>query len=198
MEQACGWNSVKLTAAKFASRLMPCVMHSMSFLLRIFSAGALLFTLSACGWGDPGFVRLGEYECEAGEAVVRHLIQTAPDLAPAVPKEYCIVKSRSLAPVVKEFNEHFADMKKVFVSSEGLSFNELGYPVNPRSGLAPIVLHLVHMHLETDKSYTVEAAWAYKMAFERHKFQVKPVNGSWEVKVLEKLAGSDGKPLGGE
>jgi hypothetical protein len=170
----------------------------MSFLFRIPGALVAFLCFISCGLGDPGYVRPGDYECDAGEAVVRHLIQTAPDLEPQVPEEYCILRSKGLAPVEKSFNERFNDLKKVFVSAEGsVSFKDnLGYPINPKTGIAPTVLHLANMHREADGSYTVEAAWAYKTAFERFKLQVTQKEGRWQAQVLEKLAYSDGKAHG--
>jgi hypothetical protein len=161
------------------------------FLRGLFSLLSLIAVVG-CGWADPGFVRLGDYECDASEALVRHLIGVVPDLDPAVPNEYCIVKSRNPMAVDKDFNGRFADTKLSFVSADGVSFKDaLGFPVNPRSGVAPIVLHVVHMHLETDGSYAVEGAWAYKMNFQRHEFRVaKGADGKWGVTVGKMLASS--------
>jgi hypothetical protein len=93
-----------------------------------------------------------------------------------------------------DFVKRFADTKRAFVSADGVSFkDDLGFPVNPRSGVAPIVLHLVHMHREADGSYLIEAAWAYKMSFERHLFRVRQEAGSWKVGVEKKLASSEVK-----
>jgi hypothetical protein len=158
-------------------------------LLRSILALLTLTCLNACGWGDPGFIRPGDYECDAAEAMVRHLFATAPDLDPQVPNEYCVVKLRAPTAVDSDFSKRFADLGKPFLSADGMSFkDELGFPVNPKSGLAPTVLHLVHMHKETDGSYQIEAAWAYKQAFERHLYKVAQVDGKWHVTSLQKLA----------
>jgi hypothetical protein len=198
MAQDCAWNSVNLISSNICTKAHTMRNAGMSFLLRTHSALLLLLHLIGCGWGDPGYVRPGDYECDAGAAVVKHLIQTAPDPAPQVPKEYCILRSKGLTPVDKSFNDRFSDMKKTFISAEGsVSFKEnLGYPQNPKTGIAPTVLHLAHMHRETDGSYTVEAAWAYKLAFERFKLKASQTEGHWHIQVLEKLAHSDGKAHG--
>jgi hypothetical protein len=167
---------------------------SMRYSFHLLSTLAALLLIAGCGWGDPGFIRLGDYECDAGEAVVRHLLQTVPDLDPTVPDEFCIVKSRAPTAVDADFVKRLEDTKRAFVSADGVSFkDDLGFPINPRSGVAPIVLHLVHMHQETDGSYLVEAAWAYKMTFERHLFRVKQEGGKWKVAVEKKLASSEVK-----
>jgi hypothetical protein len=139
-------------------------------------------TLTACGWGDPGFVRNGDYECDAAEALVRHLANTLPDPDGSVPNEYCIVKLRTPTPVDPDFTRRFADSGKTFVEGAAVSFkDELGYPVNPKSGLAPIVLHLAKMHIEPDGSYLIDAAWAHKMTSVKASYRVAKENGSWQV-----------------
>ena len=101
----------------------------------------LILLLSQCGAGDPSFVRLGDYECDAGEAVIRHLIKSIPDPAPGLPKEYTIVKALDLRATDLDFQRRFTDLGLTFVSAEVLSEQEeTHYPINPKSGMSPIML----------------------------------------------------------
>ena len=151
---------------------------------------ALTFTtlLTGCGASDPSFVRLGDYENDAGAAVVRQLIQSLPDLAPGVPKEYCIVKALDLRATDMEFTKQFQDLKLPFVSRDVLSEQEdTHFPMNPKTGLSPIMLQIARMKKLSTEAYEVEGAWAYKREFERKRFKAEQVDGQWQVTELEKL-----------
>ena len=154
----------------------------------IFVTLALLLT--ACGASDPSFVRLGDYENDAGAAVVRQLIQSLPELAPGVPKEYCVVKALDLRATDMEFIQQFADLKLPFVSRDVLGEQEdTHFPINPKTGLTPIMLQIARMKKLGDNVYEVEGAWAYKREFERKRFKTELANGQWLVTELEKLDG---------
>jgi len=147
--------------------------------------------LSGCGGGDPGFVRLGDYECDAGEAVVRHMIKSLPDVAPGLPKEYCVVKALDLRAADMDFVRRFGDMGLTFVSGEVISEQEeTHYPVNPKSGLSPVMLHLQKMHKSDPQTYEIDAGWAYKRTFDRRKFRVQKTGDKWVVQELARLDGN--------
>ena len=154
------------------------IAHSLRSLPLLF----LLLCLCSCGKGDPGFIRLGDYECDAGEASVRHLIANLPDPAPGVPKEYCVMIARDLRPATPAFERRFADMGKVFVNGDSLTTEEVTLvPKNPRSGLTPYVLQIAYMHLEPDGSYVAEMGWSYKKQVARHRYLLQQKEGKWQV-----------------
>lgn len=152
----------------------------------------LLF-LAGCGAGDTGFVRLGDYECDAGEAVVRHLIKTMPDVSGGVPKEFCLIKALDQRATDADFTKRFADMNVTFVSRDVVvEQEETHYPINPKSGLSPHLVQLRTMRKLPDGAYEVEGAWAYKRNVQRKLLRVAPPsNGkAWivtEIKVLESV-----------
>jgi hypothetical protein len=151
---------------------------------------SLASLLAACGASDPNFVRLGDYENDAGAAGVRHLIQSLPALAPGVPKEYCVVKALDLRATDMEFTQRFDDLKLPFVSRDVLGEQEdTHFPINPKTGLTPIMLQIARMKKLGENAYEVEAAWAYKREFERKRFKVELAQGQWQVTELEKLDG---------
>jgi hypothetical protein len=155
---------------------------------RLWTILTLTSLLAGCGASDPSFVRLGDYENDAGAAVVRQLIQTLPELAPGVPKEYCIVKALDLRATDMEFTHQFQDLKLLFVSRDVLGEQEdTHFPMNPKSGLSPIMLQIGRMKKLSAEAYEVEAAWAYKREFERKRFQTELVGGQWKVTELETL-----------
>jgi hypothetical protein len=136
---------------------------------------ALLAALTGCGWGDPSFVRLGDYECPAAATWVRHVVATTPYPAPTVPKDYTLVKSRTPTPVDPAFLKQFADMGKTFISAEAVSWKEnLGFPQNPRNGLAPFIVHIRHMKKMPDGGYEIQGGWAYKLQSESRVYRVSP------------------------
>ena len=142
----------------------------------------LLSLLAACGGGDPGFVRLRDYENDAGEAAIRHLITQLPDPAPGVPKEYCVMIARDLRPATPAFERRFADTKLTFINGDALTTEEVTrVPKNPKTGLTPYVLQIAYMHKEPDGNYTLEMGWAYKRQAERRTYLVAQKDGKWTV-----------------
>ncbi len=151
----------------------------------------VLFLLAACGSGDPGFVRLGDYEGDAGEALVRHLIKNLPDLAPGVPKEYCVMKARDMRSTDPTFVARFQDLKLTFISGDSMTTHEgTSLPVDPKSGLSPYVLQLAHMHKPAADTWEIEAGWAYKHTFERRRYRLKQTGSSWQVEDLGRFEGN--------
>ncbi len=150
-----------------------------------------LFLLAACGSGDPGFVRLGDYEGPAGEAMVRHLIKNLPELAPGVPKEYCVVEAKDMRSTSMEFVARMQDLKLSFVSADAMdTHRETALPVNPKNGLSPVILQLAHMHKADATTWDVEAGWAYKRIFERRNYRLKQNGKDWAVEDLGKVDGN--------
>ncbi len=148
---------------------------------RLLTASLLLF-LSACSGGDPGFIRLGDYESDVGEAAVRHLISKLPDPAPGVPKEYCVMIARDLRPATPAFERRFADMKLDFVNGDALTTEEVTQvPKDPVSGLTPYVLQIALIHKEPDGAHTAEMGWSYKKIAERRKYRLEQKDGKWHV-----------------
>lgn len=143
----------------------------------------LVILLAACGKGDPGFIRLGDYESDVGEAALRHLITKLPDPAPGVPKEYCLMTARDLRPASLDFMKRFEDLKLNFVHGDALTTEDVTLvPKNPKTGLTPFVLQLAYMHNEPDGACTVEVGWSYKKTFERWIYRlVKGQDGKWTV-----------------
>lgn len=152
-------------------------------MIRAILSSLLVLAAVGCGAGDPGFVRLGDYESDPSEAVVRHLVQTLPDVTAGVPKEFCVVKALDLRSVDMDFSRRFADTKQTFISSDILAEQpELHYPINPKSGLSPVLLHLRHLKKLDDHTYEIEAGWAYKRTFEMKRFRVaKAGDGPWKI-----------------
>ena len=161
-------------------------------MMRAFLSSLLVLLAVGCGAGDPSFVRLGNYECDASEAVVRHLVQVIPDVTAGVPKEYSIVKALDLRSVDMDFTRRFADTQLIFISSDILSEQpELHYPVNPKSGLSPILVQLRHLKKVSEKEYEIEAGWAYKKTFEMKRFRVTQTgNEPWKVAELARIDGN--------
>ena len=150
-----------------------------------------LTVLAACGSGDSGFVRLGDYEGDAGEAMVRHIIKNLPDLATGVPKEYCVVAARDMRATSLEFADRMKDLNLFFISGDSLdTHHETTLPVNPKSGITPYVIHLAHMHRPAPDTWDIEAGWAYKRTFERRKYELKNTGGHWSVEDKGKVDGN--------
>ncbi len=150
----------------------------------------LLLLVPGCGGSDPSFVRLGDYENDAGEAVVRHVIKNMPEVGKGVPKEYCIVKALDLRSTELDFPKRFKDMNVVFVSADVLTEQEdTHFPLNPKSGLTPVMVQLRHMKKLGNDHFEIEAAWAWKKSFERKSYDAIKEAGSWKVAELERLEG---------
>lgn len=161
-------------------------------MIRAFLSCLLVLLVSGCGANDPGFVRLGDYECDASEAAVRHLVQVIPDVTKGVPREFSIVKALDLRSVDMDFTRRFADTRQTFISSDVLSEQpELHYPINPKSGLSPILLHLRHLKKLGEQDFEIEAGWAYKKTFEMKRYRVtKAGTTPWKVEEQAKIDGN--------
>lgn len=163
--------------------------YTLDIFMKYLAALFLISLLAACGKGDPGFIRLKDYESDVGEAAVRHLISKLPDPAPEVPKEYTLMYARDLRPASQEFMDRFQDLKLPFIHGDALTIEDVTLvPKNPKTGLTPYVLQLAHMHNEPDGTCKVEVGWAYKKTFERWSYvMTKGGDSKWSVTQEEKL-----------
>jgi hypothetical protein len=67
---------------------------------------------------------------------------------------------------------------------------ETHYPINPKSGLSPVLLQLQMMRRSTPESYEIDANWAFKKTFERSKLTVKKVGEKWLVQDAKLVEGN--------
>ena len=151
------------------------------------------FSLVACDSREFSQLTLKEIEGPEGEAVVRHMIKTVPDVAPGVPKIYTVVKGPHLSSTKTEFVKRMADLKLNFVSGEVLTMmnNEDRSIVDPRSGLSPLTIQVTDMRKAGSAQWDVEAGWAYKKVYERRKLKlVKKADGTYEVTSDERVEGN--------
>ena len=144
--------------------------------------------LSGCGGSDPSFVRLGDYENDAGEAVVRFVIQQMPEVGKDVPKEYSIVKALDLRSTEMEFARRFSDTKLTFISRDVLTEQEeTHFPLNPKSGLSPVMIQLARMKKLGHDHFEIEAAWAWKKSVERKRYDAVKDGSAWKVTEIATL-----------
>lgn len=177
--------------------MSPAAVPMKPFMIRVFLSSLLVLCAVSCGKSDPSFVRLGDYECDAGEAVVRHLLQIVPDnITGGVPKEFSVVKALDLRSTDMDFARRFDDTKLTFVSRDVLSEQpDTHYPMNPKSGLSPILLQLRHVKKLNDQAYEIEAGWAYKRTFEMKRFHVQQTGATWKVEERARIDGNYEKPV---
>lgn len=160
-------------------------------MMRLLISLFLVLLATGCGQGDPAFVRLGDYECDAGEAAIRHLLKTMPDPAPGLPKDYCVLKALDQRATDMDFLPRFKDLNLNFISAEVLSEQpETHYPLNPKSGLSPVLLQLQMMTRPAPDRYEIDANWAFKKTFERWKLSVQQKDGKWTVADAKMVEGN--------
>jgi hypothetical protein len=171
-------------------------------MIRRFALLLCVLSLTACGRPDETFVHIGDFEGAVGEAIVRHLIKTAPDLLPGTPKEYCVVsgsliKAEHPHSVATDFTKRMADMNVHFVSADVLIEAPPNHDIiDPQTRIIPYIIQLATMRRPEPTLWEVEAAWSFQKTFERRRYQVrvdadgKPI----ELKELEKLEGNYAKP----
>jgi hypothetical protein len=152
----------------------------------------LISLLTSCGLGDASHVRLGDYECDASEAAVRHLLPLLPPLAKDEVREFTLIKALDQRPVDTDFVKRFADLKLTFTYAEVLSEQEeTHYPISPKSGVSPYLIQLRMVKHDAPTTYSVEIAWAHKRDFERHRYTVTQAaeKAPWRVTKAERLDG---------
>jgi hypothetical protein len=154
----------------------------------------LCLGLAACDSSDKAPLPLDLYECEAGEAAVRHLISKLPDLNPGVAKSHSIVLGEinrdGMTPATDAFTARFADLKLKFVNAQKLKDIEPDHTIaDPDTRLAAFVLQLRKLQQTSATTWEAEAGWSYKKEFGRLKLRLDAKNGKTVVVEEVKIEG---------
>ena len=156
---------------------------------------SLCLGLAACDSSDTAPLPLNLYECDAGEAALRHLVTTLPDLNPGVPKSYSIVLGEinrdGMTPASDAFTKRFADLKLKFVDAQFLKDIEPDHTIaDPDTRLAAFILQLRKLQPTSATTWDAEAGWSYKKEFARMKLRLEVKDGKARVLNAEKVEGS--------
>jgi hypothetical protein len=156
---------------------------------------SLCLGLAACDSSDTAPLPLNLYECEAGEAALRHLITTLPDLNPGVAKSYSIVLGEinrdGMTPASDPFTKRFDDLKLKFINAQNLKDIEPDHTIaDPDTRLAAFVLQLRKLQPTSATTWDAEAGWSYKKEFARIKLHLEVKDGKTTVVMSEKVEGS--------
>ena len=156
---------------------------------------SLCLGLAACDSSDTAPLPLNLYECDAGEAAVRHLISALPELNPGVAKSYSIVLGQinrdGMTPASDAFTKRFADLKLKFVDAQFLKEIEPDHTiVDPDTRLAAFILQLRMLKPTSATTWDAEAGWSYKKEFTRLKLRLEVKEGKTSVVNAEKIEGS--------
>jgi hypothetical protein len=156
---------------------------------------SLCLGLAACDSSDTAPLPLHLYECDAGEAAVRHLVGALPELNPGVPKSYSIVLGEinrdGMTPASDTFTKRFADLKLKFVNAQNLKDIEPDHTIgDPETRLAAFVLQLRNLKPTSATTWEAEAGWSYKKEFARWKLRLEVKDGKTSVVKAEKVEGS--------
>lgn len=173
------------------------VFHAMNALMtrRHALLAALCLGLAACDSSDTAALPLNMYECDAGEAALRHLIAQLPDLNPGVAKSYAIVLGEinrdGMTPASDAFTSKFADLKLKFVNAMNLKDVPPDHIIaDPETRLAAFVLQLRSLQQTSPTTWQAETGWSYKKEFGRMKLRLETKDGKTSVVDTEKLSGS--------
>jgi hypothetical protein len=151
----------------------------------------LSLNLAACGLGDPSFVRIGDYECDASEAILRQVLPTIPHVDPKVPQEFALMTALDLRPASMDFVRRFADTKLAFVSGEVLRDEpDLHFPINPRSGMSPFIVQVAVLRHPTPDQWEAEIGWSYKKTYQKSLYTATKTATGWTVVLVKKLDGN--------
>lgn len=162
-------------------------------LSRRFIALAALLVLAACHSSEDAGMPVSLFECDAGEAALRHVIQNLPDLNPGVAKNYSIVlgeisRDGMMTPGTTEFVQRFADLKLDFVNAIDLKAIEPDQIiVDNKNRLATFVLQLRVLRQLSPVTWEAETGWSYKKDFGRAKLRLESKDGKITVVASEKL-----------
>ncbi len=153
----------------------------------------LCLGLTACDSSDKTSLPLDFYECEAGEAAVRHLISQLPDLNPGVAKTHAIVFGEinrdGMTPASDAFTARFADLKLKFVNAQDLKAIEPDHTItDPDTRLAAFVLQLRKFQPTSATTWEAEVGWSYKKELGRMKLRIETKDCKASVVSEEKLA----------
>jgi hypothetical protein len=156
---------------------------------------SLCLGLAACDSSDTAPLPLNLYECDAGEAAVRHLITLLPDLNPGVPKSYSIVLGEinrdGMTPASEAFTKRFADLKLKFIDAQFLKDIEPDHTiVESDTRLAAFVLQLRSLQPTSATTWDAEVGWSYKKEFARIRLRLEVRDGKTSVVKAEKVEGS--------
>ncbi len=156
---------------------------------------SLCLGLAACDSSDTAPLPLNLYECDAGEAALRHLITLLPDINPGVPKSYSIVLGEinrdGMTPASDPFTQRFADLKLKFINAQNLKDIDPDHTIaDPDTRLAAFVLQLRKLQPTSATTWDVEAGWSYKKEFARMKLHLEVKDGKTTVLKSEKVEGS--------
>lgn len=137
---------------------------------------------------------LNLYECDAGEAALRHLIGSLPDLNPGVAKSYSIVLGEinrdGMTPASDAFTKRFADLKLKFVDAQFLKDIDPDHTIaDPDTRLAAFILQLRKLQPTSATTWDAEAGWSYKKEFARLKLRLELKDGKTSVVKSEKVEG---------
>ncbi|WP_395735505.1 hypothetical protein [Prosthecobacter sp.] len=162
---------------------------------RFFLLLSLCLGLAACDSSDTAPLPLNLYECDAGEAAVRHLISSLPELNPGVAKSYSIVLGEinrdGMTPASDAFTQRFADLKLKFINAQNLKDIEPNHTIaDPETRLPAFVLQLRKLQPASASTWEAEAGWSYKKEFARLKLSLEVKDGKTSVVKAEKLEGS--------
>lgn len=160
---------------------------------RLALLATLYLCLTACDSSDKTSLPLDFYECEAGEAAVRHLISKLPDLNPGVAKSHAIVFGEinrdGMTPASDAFTARFADLKLKFVNAQDLKAIEPDHTIaDPDTRLAAFVLQLRKFQPTSATTWEAEVGWSYKKELGRMKLRIETKDGKASVLSQEKLA----------
>lgn len=170
------------------------VFHAMnSAMTRRLLLLSLCLGLAACDSSDTAPLPLSLYECDAGEAAVRHLISKLPELNPGVPKSHAIVLGEinrdGMTPASDAFTARFADLKLPFINALNLKAIEPDHTIaDPATRLAAFVLQLRHLKSTSATTWEAEVGWSYKKEFGRLKLRLETKDGKTTVVNEEPLA----------
>lgn len=159
------------------------------------AALSLAFGLAACDSSDGGKLPLSFYECDAGEAALRHLISKLPELNPGVAKSYSIVLGEinrdGMTPASDAFTARFADLKLKFANALHLKDVPPDHTiVDPETRLAVFVLQLRDLKQTSAVTWEAETGWGYKKEFGRFKVRLETKDGKNSVVHEEKVEGA--------
>ncbi len=156
---------------------------------------SLCLGLAACDSSDTAPLPLNLYECDAGEAAVRHLITLLPDLNPGVAKSYSVVLGEinrdGMTPATDAFTQRLADLKLKFVNAQNLKDIEPDHTIaDPDTRLAAFILQLRKLQPTSATTWDAEAGWSYKKEYARYKLQLEVKDGKTRVVKAEKTESS--------
>jgi len=176
--------------------LPSCVFHAMNRdMTRRLLLLSLCLGLAACDSSDTAPLPLNLYECDAGEAALRHLISVLPELNPGVAKSYSIVigdiNRDGMTPATDAFTKRFADLKLKFIDAQFLKDIEPDHTIaDPDTRLAAFILQLRKLKPTSATTWDAEAGWSYKKEFTRLKLRLEVKDGKTRVVNAEKIEGS--------